>query len=169
MLLTWGKRLRKNNKSSFSGWRFFIASSRNFAFCFSIAIIVSLYRAFTPYRFLFRGFTCTNDLSWLSTSPSSWFSLCVPYCVNLRSSLSFSLKATESPRSSWSPDSPRCSYQQSCHLMGLDWIALENFCPILSYLTSLEVSVCLLKIITTYNEAISVHRIRLQDHLNVVA
>jgi len=53
--------------------------------------------------------------------------------------------------------------------MGLDWIALENFCPILSYLTSPEVSLCLLKIITTFNEAISVHRIRLQDHLNVVA
>jgi hypothetical protein len=93
-LLSWGKRLRKN-KSSFSGWRFLIASSQNFAFWFSIAMIVSLYLAFTPFRFLFCGLTCTNDLSWLLTSPSSWFSSCVPYCVNLRS-LSFLLKATES-------------------------------------------------------------------------
>ena len=95
-MLMWGKRLRKNNKSSFSGWRFLIASSKNFAFCSSIAIIVSLYLAFTPFCFLIRGLSCTNDLSWLLTSPSSWFSSCVPYCVSPRSSLSFSLKATES-------------------------------------------------------------------------
>ena len=50
----------------------------------------------TPFRFLFRGLCCTNDLSWLLTSPSSWFSSCVPYCVNLRPSLSFSLKAAQS-------------------------------------------------------------------------
>jgi len=82
--------------------------------------------------------------------------------------LTFSLKATEVTTIAMVTRVTTLYAISSLSFDGIGLDCIGALFLILIYLTMLQVSLCLLKIITTDNEAISVHRIR-QDQQNVVA